>query len=203
MHVYRPTPTPGRPTSLSYVKKPTTLSSIVVADYSEGRLQISPDLSRVASPTDNKLFDSFGLVNPLSKIGSRGEDYYWEVTLLTNGLCQIGVACLSPEYRHLQFSPNPRGGAGVGDVSCSVGIDLSRSVCFLSGLGGRTKIALPYKWCDQALNSFCNKRNSTLMLSAKGNLVIRFRFIAGILVPMVAQTCKCSSRPVQPPFSSP
>jgi hypothetical protein len=55
---------------------------------------------------------------------------YYEVSLVTAGVAQIGWACLVGEQR---FSPNNDLGDGVGDDAASYGVDGSRNLKFFDG----------------------------------------------------------------------
>lgn len=57
------------------------------------------------------------------------EECYWEVTVLSDGLMQIGAAVFNGGRLPHPF--HPKGVNGVGDLGCSVGFDLSRKVQFL------------------------------------------------------------------------
>jgi len=68
--------------------------------------------------------------------------YYYEVTLVTGGLAQIGWACLADSEGNSVFLPSNDLGDGVGDDTSSFGIDGSRGLKFHGG----NEWKVPFEW---------------------------------------------------------
>ena len=141
-----PSPARGGPPRAPYNLKTTIFPGVSIADYSSDRLQFAPDLSRIICPPNGK-FDTFAFINPWLAHDVRPEECYWEVTLLTKGLCQIGAAVITQATRMLgPFLPDPVKGDGVGDVGFSIGFDLSRSTAFISNKHRDQPPKYPFTW---------------------------------------------------------
>ncbi|KAG7352576.1 telomere stability protein [Nitzschia inconspicua] len=91
---------------------------------------------------------------------------YYEVTLITGGLAQIGWACLSGETE--TFQPNNETGDGVGDDPSSFGVDGSRSLKFHDG----KEWSYPIEWkagdCLGCLLECDNSEMTKLSFSVNG-----------------------------------
>ncbi|CAJ1965878.1 unnamed protein product [Cylindrotheca closterium] len=88
---------------------------------------------------------------------------YYEVTLVSGGLAQIGWACLVGEQR---FFPNSDLGNGVGDDVSSYGIDGSRSLKFHGG--SEDKCDIQWKAGDR-LGTFFNSKNKSIWFAVNGS----------------------------------
>lgn len=131
----------------AHARRATQFPAVAIADYSAGRIRISPDLSRVESPMEGGEFDTIVLLNPyLDSALSQPEEYYLEVTLTTGGMAQIGAALVTASFPlSPPFVPSTTDGAG--DSGYSIGVDLSRQVAFISASGKPTSIKMPCTWC--------------------------------------------------------
>jgi hypothetical protein len=96
---------------------------------------------------------------------------YYEVTIETGGIAQIGWACLATsKQEHQGFSPNSDTGDGVGDDFFSFGFDGLRGKIFHDGhetdYGPQT--ATPWKKGD-VVGCLYDKSNRTISFSVNGN----------------------------------
>jgi SPRY domain. len=99
---------------------------------------------------------------------------YYEVTIETGGIAQVGWASLAPceQGNHGQgFSPNSDSGDGVGDDDFSYGFDGLRGKIFHNGLEtdyGLPQTATPWKKGD-IVGCLYDRRNRTISFSVNGN----------------------------------
>lgn len=142
-----PHPRPIARSIAPHARRATQFPAVAVADYSSGRMRISPDLSRVESPTEGGAFDTIVLLNPYLDCGlTQPEEYYLEVTLITGGMAQIGAALVTDSFPLAQpFVSTATDGAG--DSGTSIGVDLSRQIAFISSNGKPKSIKMPCTWC--------------------------------------------------------
>lgn len=89
---------------------------------------------------------------------------YYEVTIVTGGLAQIGWAYL---FGDTPFSPNNDLGDGVGDDSSSFGVDGSRKLKFHAGLE-KACGSLEWKEGDR-LGCYWNTQEGTLSFTVNGH----------------------------------
>jgi hypothetical protein len=88
---------------------------------------------------------------------------YYEVTLVSGGLAQIGWACLVGEQR---FFPNSDLGNGVGDDVSSYGIDGSRRLKFHGGNEDKCDI----QWKDgDRLGTYFDSKNRSIWFAVNGS----------------------------------
>lgn len=88
---------------------------------------------------------------------------YYEVTLVSGGLAQIGWACLVGEQR---FFPSSDLGDGVGDDVSSYGVDGSRSLKFHGG--SEEKCDVQWKKGDR-LGTFFDSKNNSIWYAMNGS----------------------------------
>jgi len=88
---------------------------------------------------------------------------YYEVTLVSGGLAQIGWACLVGQLR---FCPNSDFGDGVGDDVSSYGVDGSRSLKFHGG--NEEKCDIQWKGGDR-LGCYFDSKNHDILFAVNGS----------------------------------
>jgi hypothetical protein len=177
-------------------KRPETAASVAVVAAMDPQQSSSSSLCTLSGEVvqDGSQFQSksdFATVvlvldKPMVKDSTtKGSHYYYEVTLVSGGVAQIGWASLIGGTH--DFEPNNDFGDGVGDDAASYAVDVSRGLKFHAGKEQEYDCGIPCKAGDRL---GCLLQEGTISYSLNGqDLGVAFE---GIKVPSLFPALSCN-----------